>query len=82
MNFFIKLCLEFQVNIYNFDIRISMSFQTVITKVNLPPPGNLSQSWLSCLDLLVCLYPKTLFFWLSNLSTMSVPDEDYSRNVS
>ena len=33
------------------------------------------------LDILVLLLPKLKTFWLSNISILSVPDANYSRNV-
>ena len=38
--------------------------------------------WRSCLGPLVSLLPKLEIIWLSNLSILGVPEEDYSRNVS
>ena len=29
-----------------------------------------------------CIVPKTLIIWFSNPSVLSLPDEDYSKNVS
>ena len=53
------------------------------TKVLLPQAQLiLAEFWVFCKGPLVLLLPKHLIIWVSNLSILSVPDEDYSRNAS
>ena len=56
--------------------------KVALNTINLNLIFNFSWFWLSCFRLFILVTPKDWIICLSNLLTLSIPDEGYSRNVS
>ena len=68
---------------YVYYSKLQFLYNTIINKTKVSSGiGDHNRFWRSCLGPLVSLLPKLEIIWLSNLSNLGVPEEDYSRNVS